>query len=561
MRVTSAAVRPRDTNRRVRSGLVTAMAVAAVWLALAAQALGAGKPVSVGTPLSDGAPSVAVDSAGNAVIAWANTKDLNGATNFVQWCVVPAGGSACTHSGILQPADNAQFIDNVQAIDDGSTIVILADVFGAAGSSAEDYIPEQEWQSTDGGATFTLLNGGLSVSSGILNADTVPVNAVVVPGTGVLGYGWDTASGPPTFNAFPLNSPPECSRKVCATGFATLQPASNPDTLSNEPGHFAAQTGASAGVMGAFDTLFTNGPLGCPQSFGTAFVYGSGNQSASNDYNISPGSANCAWRTPVTHVDCNTEYSTVGGGPSGFGIFEDNLGTSTAVYHRFDQANGTFDTPLVTVAPHSELDPALSQDGAGGVYATYLSGGDGGPVELSYSGDGGHTFVSGPVNPDHDGGAHDVTSTVNATGQGWAAWNDNGSVIAQPFMASDAISAPAVASGADSNGKTITVNVSCASFPCTISVVLSAPETVVVHASAARRTRHRTKTVTIGRARFTLTSASRRKLAVSLNGAGKHLVATAGKHLKVNGVFSARIERHTTVTRRTLTVTVSRRRK
>ena len=68
------------------------------------------------------------------------------------------------------------------------------------------------------------------------------------------------------------------------------------------------------------------------------------------------------------------------------------------------------------------------------MYATYLSGGDGGPVALSYSADGG-TSWSGPasLDTDSDGGIGDLTSNVNATGQGWAAWSDNGSVFAQSF--------------------------------------------------------------------------------------------------------------------------------
>ena len=38
--------------------------------------------------------------------------------------------------------------------------------------SQGDYEPEQEWQSTDGGATFSLVNGGKSVANGIINAST-----------------------------------------------------------------------------------------------------------------------------------------------------------------------------------------------------------------------------------------------------------------------------------------------------------------------------------------------------------------------------------------------------
>jgi hypothetical protein len=529
-------------------------------LALATGAMAAGTPVKVATPIASGPPSVAVHL-GTAAIAWANTQDLNGALNFVQYCVLPDGATACTHSGSLIPADGAQFIDNVTVLYEGSMITITADVFGAAGNNAGDYEPVQEWQSTDGGATFTIVNGGLSVTDGVLNADTQPVNALNVPDNGVLGFGWVTAGGPPTFNVAPLLAPPECSTKTCPAGFATLEPPTNPDQLTNEPGHFAGQSGAIPGVMGVFDSLFTNGPLGCAQSFGTAFVYGAGNQSAGNSYNISPGSAGSAWRTPVTQLDCNTEYSTVAGGPSGFGVLQDDLGSSTTVYRRFDQSTGAFDTPPVTVAPHGELDAALAQDGSGDVYATYLLGGDGGPIALSYSADGGKSFASGTINPDHDTGAHDVTSAVGDQAPGWAAWLDNGSVYAQSFVPQDAISPATVSGGASSNGTTVTLDVTCATYPCTISITLTAPETVIVHAAAvAHRTRRRTRTVTLGRGHFTITKAGTPRLTVRLSGAGRSFVRSHSGHLTINSVIKETLEHQTVISKPRLRLTVSRRR-
>jgi len=417
-------------------------------LAFAANALASGTPINVGTPYQSGPPAVAVDSAGSAVIAWANERDLPPVTtNIVQYCVLPVGAVGCTHSGNLVPADNGAYIDGVQVLVDGSTVVVLADVFGTTGSNSGDYVPEQEWQSTDGGATFNIVNSGLSVASGILSAITAPLNAVVVPGTNVLGYGWNTAGGsPPTFNAFPLSSPPECSTTTCPAGFASLEPNTNPDQIGNAGGQFASQLGASPGVLGIFNTDFSNGPLGCSSGFGTAYVYGSGDQSAGNSYNISPGTASSAWKVPVTQADCNVAYPAVDGGPSGFGVLEDDTANNNIVYHRFDQASQTFSTtPYATIAANAvEQDPAVSQDGAGGVYATFLLGGGGGPISLAYSADGGATWT-GPatLNANTDGGAGNVTSSVNAAGQGWAAWVDNGSVYAQSFQASDAIS-PAV---------------------------------------------------------------------------------------------------------------------
>jgi hypothetical protein len=404
-----------------RTALLSALA-AATGLAFATSATATGPPINVGTPFESGPPAVAVDNAGDAVLAWADTEDLAGAKDFVQFCVLPGGATGCSHSINLIPADGGEHIDHVQVLDEGGTLVVLADVFG---TKSTEYEPEQEWQSTDGGATFSLVNGGRSVTSGIINAITAPVGAVTLPGTGVLGYGWETPLGPPTFNAFPLSSPSECSVHSCPAGYATLEPNTNPDQVGNPAGsEFASQLGSNPGVLGVFPTINSNGPLGCSESFGTAYVYGTGNQSSTNNYNVSPGTANSAWKVATSQADCDVEYPAVAGGPSGFGVLEHNLATGQTVYHRFDAAHQNFDTPLVTVANEGEQQPAVTQDGAGGVYATFLAGGGGGPIKLAYSGDGGNTWTSNTLNPNSDGGAGNAISSVNGAGQGWASWTD-----------------------------------------------------------------------------------------------------------------------------------------
>ena len=168
----------------LRRACLTCGLAAIVALVLCTSAMAAGKVVTVGSPLTNNPPSVAVSSTGDALIAWNDDKGVAGAPNFVQYCVLPAGATACSHSGNLDPGDSAGFIDGVHVLVDGGTMIILADVFGAAGNSAADYEPVQEWQSTDGGATWTLINGGLSVTNGNISADTGPFSAVIVPGTG-----------------------------------------------------------------------------------------------------------------------------------------------------------------------------------------------------------------------------------------------------------------------------------------------------------------------------------------------------------------------------------------
>ena len=113
------------------SGLAMVLTVVA-----SANALAAGKAVNIATPfdIQPPGPSVAVDSGGNAVIAWANDKDLGGAPDLVQYRVLPAGGSACAHSGSIAAADSAGHVDAVRVLADGGTLVLLADVFGASGN-------------------------------------------------------------------------------------------------------------------------------------------------------------------------------------------------------------------------------------------------------------------------------------------------------------------------------------------------------------------------------------------------------------------------------------------
>ena len=153
-----------------------------------------------------------------------------------------------------------------------------------------------------------------------------------------------------------------------------------------------------------------------------------------------------------------------GGGPSGFGVFESNENGTTTVYQHFDQTTRSFG-PMVTVGNQHELYAAGSQDGAGGAYGTYLLGGPGGPLALSYSADGGKSFTSGTLNANRQGGIDHVISSVNPGGQGWAAWEDHATIMAQSFGAADAISPAVIGGGAASNGASVTLTITCASLP------------------------------------------------------------------------------------------------
>ena len=387
-------------------------------------------PIKIAEPIRFGSPSVAVDSTGTAYIAWAH--EVVGGEQLVEYCVIPTDATGCSHSGNLTVAGNKEkddHIERVQVLIDGTTVIVLANLYGVE----EEFAPMQEWQSTDGGATFIAVNSGRSVARATVDADTGAIGAVVVPGSDALGYAAITAEGPPTFAEFPLSMPPTCSdKKPCP--YATLQ-APSLNELGNLGGVVASQLGTNPGVLGVYETL---GKPGCASgTFDTAYVYGNGEQSATNSYDLSPGVPKSAWKE-LTAGDCEVEYPAVGGGPSGFGVVEDDLTRGYTVYHPFDEANHSFDRPYVTIAPEFEENPSVSQDGAGGIYATFSSG-DGGEIRLAYSSNGGASWT-GPATLDPITGDSHLTSAVNSSGQGWATWQVGESVYAQQFVASDAIS-------------------------------------------------------------------------------------------------------------------------
>jgi hypothetical protein len=423
----------------------------------AAGASAATAPLTIAVNTHAEHPSVAVAADGSAVVSWADKSAPGG--NLVRWCVIPAGTLSCRGQGALVPAGEPAggvFVNQTQALYEGSTIVILADLQEGTKTEYEDV---QEWQSTDGGLTFNTVNGGKAVASGTPEANTQMLNAVTLPGNTSVGVGFDTASRAPSFHATPLSAPNTCGRETfpatnCPEGVASLAPGSDADQVGNAPGNF---TSDGASVMGVFRTNYSSGNLGCPGSspFGMAWVFGTGLQSPSNDYNKSPGVANSAWRSNVTLADCGVDYIAAGSGPAGFGVLEDNQLTRQTQYHRFDSATQKFDTAPVIVSTSGEQQPSVSQDGAGGVYATYLSGGIGGPVSLSYSYNDGQTW-SGPgtLTTDPLGQIAGLTSQVNPIGQGWATWTENGTVFAQPFTAADSVppAAPTTLSTSQTGG-------------------------------------------------------------------------------------------------------------
>ena len=278
-------------------------------------------------------------------------------------------------------------------------------------------------------------------------------------------------------------------------------------------------------------------------------MYGAGNQSATNSYNVSPGSAGSAWTAAIARGTCGVENPGVVGGPSGFGVFESNENGTTTVYQHFDQTTRSFG-PMITVGNRHELYAAGSQDGSGGVYGTYLLGGPGGPLALSYSADGGKSFTSGTLNANTQGGIDHVTSNVNAGGQGWAAWEDHGTIMAQPFGAADALSPAVIGGGAASDGASVTLTITCASLPCTVTITLTSSST-----SVKQRARLARKPRSIVLAKGTVTIRHGHSVKLTLTHAGRAYLAHRTR-LNVGLKVIERLERHAKTTVRTVKLRV-----
>ena len=110
----------------------------------------------------------------------------------------------------------------------------------------------------------------------------------------------------------------------------------------------------------------------------------------------------------------------------------------------------------------------------------------------------------------------------------------------------DAISPATTHGGATSNGSTVTVNVTCSSFPCTVTIVLTAPETVVVHAASVPHKKGKSKTLTLGKGKITIKTKGSKKLTFKLSGTAHNLLKGKTGHFKV----SASITTRSSITRR-----------
>ena len=456
--------------------VVTAMLLSAVvMLSCAAAAVASTRPpVKIAEGVHD-QPSLAVTESGTAVIAW-NSFDPP-AQDAVHYCVLALKASSCQSAGTLTIPDSTAHIDGVQVLANGSqaealdpTITILASAYGLLSDAIT------EWQSTDGGATWQVFDNGLPVANSG-PGDTFMVGGVVLPGGSQLGYGWTTVGGSPTFDAFSSTAPPVCSPdSLCP--FATLQPSSERDQVSNNPGSIASATNANPGVLGVYYTQETTGSLGCRtgDGEGLGFVYGSGIPSATNSYSVSPGQPGSAWQAPVALDECGLAAPaslTVGGGQLGLGIIgSDDAGAET-FYQHFDPTTRTFGKKVDIINDFGSYPSLTEQPRSNLTFATFEDASTD-AIELAGSYDGGQTWTI-PVALKGTAGSASVSSVSDS--DGWVAWLRDNALYATSFddenlNETDLIPQLSGGASATSTSSTMTVTVRC-SAPCTVTITVS----------------------------------------------------------------------------------------
>jgi hypothetical protein len=519
----------------VSLGLVAALAFPAT--------AAASTRINIGT--GNTTPAVAVDAAGTAYIAW---EDSSGP--FLHYCKLPAGAVACkieyTAAGQTGGLNAPQQPGGVGLLGSPSVILEGADVLIFAydnGNGADEGVAG--WVSTDGGNTFTNQPPGTTMSYTPPNNDSATTNPVTALGNGLVAVGYVVPLGSPqvqavqydpatmTFQAISLSSyiPPS------PPPFAMLDP-SNTYAAGNLGGEFAAQPFGTphAGLMGAIEAFPNDAQNPCHDGVPfTTWSFASLSAGTTQaGLNTNPGVGGSAWSQPLTPLDCNSENPAIAGGAGGFGVLDGSFNSGgPTVYHRYNESDGKFDLGSVTLAHESEVSPSLSQDGGGGVYATWSTGLT--DLRLAYSPNGGSAW-DGPVtlaNSTASGDRlDDPASAVNGAGNGWVAYSLASTEYAQPFVKADAIVPPTVSGSGVSNGSTVTITITCLqATPCTFTITITGTEVTVTQASAARRKTHK-HTITIATGRFTVNAKKSRKLAVRLTKAGKALLAKDHGHLR-----------------------------
>ena len=240
-----------------RTLAVAALGLGALFAAGPAQAA---PPIVVGQATFDGAPDIAVDPAGTAHIAWADTSP---AVEEVRYCRLARGAGACADPETFvgsQPGDQDRVYGRPHVFFSAPNVVT---VFHQRGLTGSGHMMAN--RSTDGGLIFGARNRtGVAFSN-----SAAPDEAVYGPGNSITALTEVTTAGVFVQNGSPLDdtpSPGEADLLIPAAEDASIgiDPADNKPVvvyeIQSDPAQLAGRKLAGSPTETNINTLGQWGP-------------------------------------------------------------------------------------------------------------------------------------------------------------------------------------------------------------------------------------------------------------------------------------------------------------
>ncbi len=363
-------------------GVLRAIRYASLFAALlAAGSLAFASSAEAGIELGSGtsSPAVAYEaSTGVTYVAWPAATGTG-----VDLCVLASGGNECNGGAPYLLSDapagaGTAYSDVKVVIEPGGGAVVLARASFVEAKVVPPGYPTVgviAWSSPAGGAGFAAAGGGLAGSGDLLapavGNSVVPAAGAVALGSGELGVFGNAYPYPTTFAGFGL------------TSLAPTSPPSPDESELFDEGETGADDLAAllntptAGrdLLVAVGEDFSKGTLApCASSLSTGYNFADTTFAGLNEQ--------ASWGTGKFKVlACDAKYPVLAAGPSGIGVFEDELqaATNNVDYRAFNISTDEFGAPVDVSqeASHSLADAtelSASQDSAGEIYTTWLDG-------------------------------------------------------------------------------------------------------------------------------------------------------------------------------------------
>jgi hypothetical protein len=329
------------------------------------------------------APAIAVAADGTGQVAW--QTDTVGTADQIQYCRVPAGGSACTGLQTLDfphPAgkDPVAEDDSTQVFVPAPGKVVLAATCFVCGTAGDATDRTFRWVSTDGGVSFA--------------------------------------------------APEEVGTTVNVDGQGTLLPG-DVLALPDRAGRVATMPGAPPQTYSGFFTNFSPSVVAVP---GTNQILAADNDLESIKYGVFGGAGLTPMVTDIAIADPKGDESETDLIAGSSGVFLTNRqfvpNNEHVLLRRYDPAMLKFGAARAVEGAdpidNSAINPDSYEDAGGRIHIVYRSNFDGGRLRYLRSDNGGVTFSPGQ-NLAAKEDFRDPRVAADPTGHGFAVWRANGS--------------------------------------------------------------------------------------------------------------------------------------